>query len=73
MSMWWWALMMGSVNDDSRVDRRRRDYVVDQIETVPMTAEQYEQAVSALATLIVEWATSRRGRDNVTPGHSDGE
>lgn len=49
--MLWRSLMMGSVSDDSRVDRRRRDYVVDQIETVPMTAEQYEQAVSALATL----------------------
>lgn len=75
--MLWRSLMMGSVSDDSRVDRRRRDYVVDQIETVPMTAEQYEQAVSALATLIVEWAASRRRDNSMTPGmassHSDGD
>jgi hypothetical protein len=75
--MLWWPLMMGSVSDDSRVERRRRDYVVDQIETVPMTTEQYEQAVSALATLIVEWATSRHRDNSVTPGtesgHSDGD
>lgn len=70
-------MMMGDVGDDSRVERRRRDYVVDRIETVPMTAEQCEQAVSALATLIVEWAASRRGDNGMTPGmasgHSDGD
>lgn len=65
--MLWWPLMMDGVSDDSWVERRRRDYVVDQIETVPMTAEQYERAVSALATLIVEWATSRRRDNSVTP------
>ena len=33
-------------------------------ETVPMTAEQYDQAVSAFATLTVEWATSGRRPDS---------
>ncbi|RSM35573.1 hypothetical protein DMA12_43925 [Amycolatopsis balhimycina DSM 5908] len=70
--MLWWPLMMDSVSDDSRVERRRRDYAVDQIETVPMTAEQYEQAVSALANLIAEWATSRRRDNSVTPGMASG-
>ena len=66
-------LMMCGMSDDSRAKGRRRDYLVERIETVPMTAEQYDQAVDALARLIVEWATSRRGRDNVTPDHSDRE
>ncbi|WP_242545459.1 hypothetical protein [Amycolatopsis sp. MtRt-6] len=58
------------MSDDSRAKGRRRDYVIEQIETVPMTAEQYDQAVNAFATLIVEWATSRRGLDGMAPGHS---
>jgi hypothetical protein len=37
-----------------------------------MTAEQYDQAVNALAALIVEWASLRR-RDEMTPDHSDGD
>jgi hypothetical protein len=45
------------VNDDSRTGSRRQNAAVDRIETVPMTAEQYDQAVNALATLIVEWMT----------------
>jgi hypothetical protein len=32
--------MMFGVSDDSRAKDRRRDYVIEQIETVPMTAEQ---------------------------------
>jgi hypothetical protein len=63
--------MMASMSDDSRAKRRRRDFVIERIETVPMTAEQYDQAVSALARLIVEWTTRRRGRENMTPDHSD--
>jgi hypothetical protein len=47
--------------------------VVEQIETVPMSADEYEQAVDALATLIVKWARNFRGQDSVTPGHSDGD
>jgi hypothetical protein len=66
-------LMMCGMSDDSRAKGRRPDYVIEQIETVPMTAEQYDQAVNALARLIVEWTTSRRGCDNVTTDHSDGE
>lgn len=38
-----------------------------------MTAEQYDQAVNALARLIIEWAATRCGRDNVTSDHSDGD
>jgi hypothetical protein len=44
---------------------------VDRIETVPMTAEQYDQAVNALATLIVEWMTALRDQDRTTSGHPD--
>jgi hypothetical protein len=68
-----WPLMMAGVSNDSRAKRARRDYVIEQIETVPMTAVQYDQAVSALATLIVKWTTSRHGRDSVPPDHSDGD
>jgi hypothetical protein len=32
---------------------------VDRIKMVVMMAEQYEQAVNALATLIVQWMTTR--------------
>ena len=61
------------MSDDSGVRRRRQDYVIERIGTVPMTAERYEQAVSALATLIVEWMTSPRRPDDMTSGHSDVE
>jgi hypothetical protein len=47
--------------------------VVERAETVPMTAEQYERAVNALATLIVEWMTSPGQLDGTTSGHSDVE
>lgn len=51
------------MNDDSRTSRRRQNAAVDRIETVPMIAEQYDQAVNALATLVVEWLTGlRQGR-----------
>ncbi|KUN29297.1 hypothetical protein AQJ23_00455 [Streptomyces antibioticus] len=36
-------LMMRGMSDDSRTKGRRRDYVIEQVETVPMTAEQYDQ------------------------------
>jgi hypothetical protein len=38
-----------------------------------MSAEQYDQAINALATLIVKWATSLRGHDSMAPGHSGGD
>jgi hypothetical protein len=44
---------------------------VDRIETVPMTAEQYDQAVNALATLIVEWMTGPRDQAGTVSGHPD--
>jgi hypothetical protein len=65
-------LMICGMSDVSQAKRRRRDYVIEQIETAPMTAEQYDQAVNALAALIVEWASLRR-RDDMTPNHSDGD
>lgn len=66
-------LMMSGMNDDSRAKRRRRNYVIERIETVAMTAEQYDQAVDALATLIVDWTTCLRAPDGATSGHSDAE
>ncbi|MBF6277307.1 MULTISPECIES: hypothetical protein [Nocardia] len=53
--------------DDTGSPRRRpaprHDGVrVEQIETVPMTPEQYQRAVSALATLINEWTHSAENR-----------
>lgn len=47
--------------------------MVERVETVPMTAEQYEQAVNALATLIVKWTTDLRGHGGTTAGHPDGD
>ncbi|TNC23748.1 hypothetical protein [Amycolatopsis alkalitolerans] len=64
-------LMMGTVTEDSCAKRRRRDCVIERIETMPMTAQQYEQAVNALATLIVESTMSRQKSDSVTSDHSD--
>ncbi|MEC3978725.1 hypothetical protein [Amycolatopsis sp. H20-H5] len=61
------------MSDDSGVRRSRRDCVVERVETVPMTAEQYEQAVNALATLIVEWTTGLRGHSGMTPGHPEAD
>jgi hypothetical protein len=46
--------MMCCVSHDSSTGRRRQQATVDRIETVPMTAEQCDQAVDALAALIVE-------------------
>jgi hypothetical protein len=62
---------MCGVSDDSRTGCRRQSAAVDRIETVPMTAEQYDQAVNALATLIVEWMTALRDQDRTTSGHPD--
>ncbi len=53
--------------------RRRRDCVIERVETVPMTAVQYERAVNALATLIVEWMTSPRRTGDLASGHSEVE
>jgi hypothetical protein len=42
--------------------RRRattRAFSIESVETVAMTAEQYEDAVNALASLIVAWMRSR--------------
>jgi hypothetical protein len=39
------------------------------IETVVMTAEQYERAVNALATLIVEWTTALAKHGSGTGDH----
>ena len=69
--MLWWPLMMGGMSDGSGAKRRRQDYLIDRIETVSMTAEQYDRAVNALATLIVEWAHGRQKPTGMTPpGHS---
>jgi hypothetical protein len=38
-------LMMCGMSDDSRAERSRRGYVIEQIETVSMTAEQYVDGV----------------------------
>jgi hypothetical protein len=46
-------------------------YGVEAVEMVPMTAEQYEQAVSALATLIVNWAHDRKGAHCPTGRHAN--
>jgi hypothetical protein len=45
--------------------------VVDRIETVPMTAEQYDQAVNALAALIGEGMTSRCKDGRTATDHPD--
>jgi hypothetical protein len=44
---------------------------MDRIETVPMTAEQYDQAVNALAALIGEWMASRRKDGRTATDHPD--
>jgi hypothetical protein len=33
------------------------EFVVEQVETVAMTDQQYQTAVTTLATLIVDWVT----------------
>jgi hypothetical protein len=58
---------------DSPAKRRRRDYVIDHIETVPMTAEQYDEAVNAWARLIVAWAAGRFEPDSGKFGHPEGD
>jgi hypothetical protein len=46
-----------------------RECSVERIETVVMTAGQYEQAVTGLATLIVEWVTVPGQHHGMTVGH----
>jgi hypothetical protein len=47
-------------------------FVVERVETVVMTDEQYNQAVNALATLITRWATGHE-RDSARPGQADSD
>ena len=61
------------MSDDSRTGHRRHQFEVDRIETVEMTAQQYEQAVNALATLIAQWMRTRHLPDNTTSGHPDSD
>ncbi len=61
------------MSDDSRAECCRQDYMIERIETVRMTAQQYEQAVNALATLIVEWTTGLGRTDGITADHPDGD
>jgi hypothetical protein len=42
-----------------------RQVEIERIETVSMTTEEYETAVSALAELILQW--ERRGAPNTVP------
>lgn len=53
------------------VGRRRvvGEFTVGRIKAVVMTAEQCEQAVNALATLIVQWVTTPRQAHSTTAGH----
>jgi hypothetical protein len=53
--------------------KRRRaaaGFVVEGVETVAMTDEHYEQAVDALATLIVRWAADRE-QSSPRPGRAN--
>ena len=45
-------------------------FVVEGVETVAMTDEHYEQAVDALATLIVRWAADRE-QNSPRPGRAN--
>lgn len=45
------------------------EFVVERVETVAMTDQQYETAVTTLATLIVECANGA-GSDGARPGHT---
>jgi hypothetical protein len=47
-------------------------FVVERVETVGMTDEQYEQAVNTLATLIVRWTTGHE-HDSACPGQADSD
>ncbi|WP_158230850.1 hypothetical protein [Frankia sp. CcI49] len=42
-----------------------RQVEIERIETVDMTAEEYDAAVSALANLVLQW--ERRGAPNTVP------
>lgn len=53
----------GTVVPLPRPARQQRGVRVERIETTPMSAEQYDRAVAALATLINEWHNSARQRD----------
>jgi hypothetical protein len=45
-------------------------FVVERVETVGLTDEQYERAVNALATLIVGWTVGHKP-DGARPGQAD--
>lgn len=45
-----------------RPRRRHGEITVERIETIPMTPEQYQSAVTALAVLVNEW---KYGPDNL--------
>ncbi len=42
-----------------------RDITIEHIETVPMTPEEYDTAVSVLAELVLQW--ERQGAPNTAP------
>jgi hypothetical protein len=46
-----------------------RECSVERIETVVMTAVQYERVVTGLATLIVKWVTAPGQHHGMTAGH----
>jgi hypothetical protein len=48
-----------------------RTYIVEDVETVTMTVEQYDEAVNALAALIVRWARDRAHADRSTDCQAD--
>ena len=37
-------------------------FVIDHIETEPMTAQQYEQSVATIAAMISEWIDEKQSR-----------
>jgi hypothetical protein len=45
-------------------------FVVEQVDTVVMTDEQYEQAVNTVAALIIRWTTGHE-HDSARPGRAD--
>lgn len=60
----------GTSTPRRRPTPRHHGVSVERIETTPMTPEQYDRAVSALATLINEWTHSGENR-RTEPGEQD--
>jgi hypothetical protein len=50
-----------------------RAYGIEAVETVTMTAEQYEEAVNALAALIVNWAQDQKQGHRPTGRHANSD